>query len=108
MAIEELYADRLAEHYEELAHHFRRARSGRRPSTYLVRSGDRAKDAYANQTALDFYARALEASEQAGAANRFRLDRGTSIIDGARCCACSPGIPTRSPNSSRMLRRGPE
>ena len=32
-AIEELYADRLADHYEELAHHFVTARSGPRPSS---------------------------------------------------------------------------
>jgi predicted ATPase len=30
-AIEELYPERLAEHYEELAHHFTQGRCGRRP-----------------------------------------------------------------------------
>ena len=62
MAIEEIYADRLAEHAEELAHHFQNGGEWQKAFTYLVRSGDRAKAAYANQTALDFYARALEAS----------------------------------------------
>ena len=62
MAIEEIYADRLAEHAEELAHHFQNGGDWQKAFTYLVRSGDRAKAAYANQTALDFYARALEAS----------------------------------------------
>jgi len=61
-AIEEIYADRLAEHAEELAHHFQNGGDWQKAFTYLVRSGDRAKAAYANQTALDFYARALEAS----------------------------------------------
>lgn len=62
LAIEEIYADRLAEHAEELAHHFQNGGDWQKAFAYLVRSGDRAKAAYANQTALDFYARALEAS----------------------------------------------
>lgn len=64
MAIEEIYADRLAEHAEELAHHFQNGGDWSKAFTYLVRSGDRAKAAYANETALDLYARALEASER--------------------------------------------
>jgi class 3 adenylate cyclase/tetratricopeptide (TPR) repeat protein len=61
-AIEELYTDRLADHYEELAHHFSQAEEWGRAFEYLARSGDRARDAYANPTALEFYARALEAA----------------------------------------------
>ena len=37
LAIEELYADRLAEQYEVLAYHFARARNGRRRSTTSAR-----------------------------------------------------------------------
>lgn len=66
-AIEELYADRLADHYEELAHHFLLAEAWAEAFDYLVRSGDKARDAYANETALDFYARALDAGARAGA-----------------------------------------
>jgi tetratricopeptide (TPR) repeat protein len=62
IAIEEIYADRLNEHAEELAHHFENGGDWQKAFTYLVRSGDRAKAAYANQTALDLYARALEVS----------------------------------------------
>jgi tetratricopeptide (TPR) repeat protein len=62
LAIEEIYADRLNEHAEELAHHFENGGDWDKAFTYLVRSGDRAKAAYANQTALDLYARALEVS----------------------------------------------
>ncbi len=61
-AIEELYADRIAERLEELAHHFATGEVWGKAFDYLVRSGDRAKDAYANQAALDFYARALHAA----------------------------------------------
>jgi class 3 adenylate cyclase/tetratricopeptide (TPR) repeat protein len=59
-AIEELYPDRLADHYQELAHHFVIGEDWPKAFEYLVRSGDRAKDAFANQTALDSYAKALE------------------------------------------------
>ncbi len=59
-AIEELYPDRLADHYQELAHHFVIGEDWPKAFEYLVHSGDRAKDAFANQTALDFYAKAIE------------------------------------------------
>jgi class 3 adenylate cyclase/tetratricopeptide (TPR) repeat protein len=59
-AIEELYPDRLADHYQELAHHFVNGEEWSKAFDFLVRSGDRAKDAFANQTALDSYAKALE------------------------------------------------
>jgi predicted ATPase/class 3 adenylate cyclase len=64
LAIEEIYADRLADHAEELAHHFQNGGDWEKAFTYLVRSGDRAKAAYALPSALDFYARALEVGAQ--------------------------------------------
>ena len=63
-AIEELYPDRLADHYQELAHHFVNGEDWPKAFEYLVRSGDRAKDAFANQTALDSYAKALEVASR--------------------------------------------
>ncbi len=63
-AIEELYPDRLADHYQELAHHFVIGEDWPKAFEYLVRSGDRAKDAFANQTALDSYAKALEVASR--------------------------------------------
>jgi tetratricopeptide (TPR) repeat protein len=63
-AIEELYADRLSEHHEELAHHYVNGEQWAKAFDYLVKSGDRAKDAYANQLALDFYARALDVASR--------------------------------------------
>src|SRR5882724_8365042 len=59
-AIEDLYADRLTEHYEELAHHFQHGDEWAKAFEYLARSGNRAKDAYANDTALDFFGRTLD------------------------------------------------
>jgi class 3 adenylate cyclase/tetratricopeptide (TPR) repeat protein len=61
-ALEELYPDRLAEHYEELAHHFSEGEEWAKAFEYLTRSGDRAREAFANTTALDWYARALDAA----------------------------------------------
>jgi tetratricopeptide (TPR) repeat protein len=48
-----------------VAHHFSEGEDWARDFEYLVRSGARARDAYANQTALDFYARALDAAKRA-------------------------------------------
>jgi class 3 adenylate cyclase/tetratricopeptide (TPR) repeat protein len=59
-AIEELYADRLADHYEELAHHFAQGEAWAKAFEYLVRSGDKARDTYANEAAIAHYARAIE------------------------------------------------
>ena len=67
LAIEELYADRLADHYEELAHHFVNGEEWEKAFEYLVRSGDKAKDAYANQVALDFYGKALDVARRVSA-----------------------------------------
>jgi class 3 adenylate cyclase/tetratricopeptide (TPR) repeat protein len=61
-AIEELYPDRVADHYEELAHHFWQGEEWTNALEYLIKSGERAAHTYANQSALDSYARALEAA----------------------------------------------
>ena len=65
-AIEELYPDRLPDHFEELAHHFVNGEEWDKAFEYLVRSADKAKDAYANQAALDFYAKAREVGGRPG------------------------------------------
>jgi class 3 adenylate cyclase/tetratricopeptide (TPR) repeat protein len=62
-AIEELYPDRLAEHYEELAHHFAQAEDWAKVLEYSVRAGDRATHAFANVEAKRHYARAIQAAE---------------------------------------------
>jgi class 3 adenylate cyclase/tetratricopeptide (TPR) repeat protein len=59
-AIEDLFADRLPDHFEELAHHYVHGEHWAKAFTYLVKSANRAKDAYANQLALDSYAQALD------------------------------------------------
>ena len=59
-AIEELYADRLGDHYEELAHHFAQGEAWAKAFEYLVRSGDKARDTYANEAAIANYTRAID------------------------------------------------
>jgi len=64
--IEELYADRLPEQYEALAHHYYEAQDWTKALEYLEQAGDKAAAAYANQDAVAFYARGLEACRQLG------------------------------------------
>ena len=63
-AIEDLYPERLADHAEELAHHFVNGEEWPKAFEYLAQSADKAKYAYANQAALDYYQRALEAAHR--------------------------------------------
>jgi class 3 adenylate cyclase/tetratricopeptide (TPR) repeat protein len=63
-AIEELYPDRLADHYEELAHHFAQGEEWHKAMHYSTLAGDRAVHAFANVEAYKQYARALEAAEK--------------------------------------------
>jgi class 3 adenylate cyclase/tetratricopeptide (TPR) repeat protein len=66
MAIEELYADRLPEYFEVLARHYEEAQVWPKALEYLLKAGDKAAAAYANQQALDYYAQALELCERLG------------------------------------------
>lgn len=65
-AIEELYADRLSEQYEALAHHYYEAQDWEKALDYLAKAGDKAAAAYANRDAVAFYGRGLEACEKLG------------------------------------------
>ena len=59
-AVEDLYADRLAEQYEVLAYHFLKAEDWPRALTYLVKAAEKAAQGFANQEALGLYQQALE------------------------------------------------
>src|SRR5207247_914172 len=50
-AIEELYPDRLADHYAELAHHFVQGEAWQKALDYSVLAGDRAAHAFATTAA---------------------------------------------------------
>jgi class 3 adenylate cyclase/tetratricopeptide (TPR) repeat protein len=59
LAIEELYADRIAEHYEALAHHFERSEEWLRAYDYHVRAARRAGSAFASRSAIEHFEAAL-------------------------------------------------
>ena len=63
-AIEELYPDRLPEHYETIAHHYYEAEDWEKALEYLDRSGDKARDSFANQDALHFYQQAIDVTDR--------------------------------------------
>ena len=64
LAIEELYPDRLAEHFEVLAHHFSLAEDWERALHYLVKAAEKAVTAFGLRQALDLYAEALEVARR--------------------------------------------
>jgi len=55
LAIEELYADRLAEHYELLAYHFERAEAWDKALDCFLKAADKAARAFATRDALVLY-----------------------------------------------------
>jgi tetratricopeptide (TPR) repeat protein len=65
-AVEKSFAHRLPEQYETLAHHFTQAGAWDKALEYRVKAGDRAAQAYANESALAHYAQALAAGERIG------------------------------------------
>ena len=64
-AIEELYADRLEEHYELLAHHYERSGNAEKAVHYLILSGEKSNRHGAVQAGSEFLNKALEISEKA-------------------------------------------
>jgi len=66
LAIEELYADRLAEFYETLAHHFERAEDWERGLEYHERAADKAADAFANRAVIAHCRQALAIADRLG------------------------------------------
>jgi tetratricopeptide (TPR) repeat protein len=67
-AIEELYADRLAEHYEVLAYHFSKAEEWGKALEYLLKAAEKAAKAFANREAIALYDQAQEVAGQLGEA----------------------------------------
>lgn len=59
-AIENLFPGRLEEFYGLLAHHYTQAEDPEKALEYLIKAGDQAKTAYANQEALVYYQQAYD------------------------------------------------
>ncbi|MEK6711598.1 MAG: AAA family ATPase, partial [Nitrospinota bacterium] len=64
LAIEEIYAERLAEQYEVLAHHFSRAEEPAKAVEYLARSAEKAAGSYAHSEAVTALEEALVHAER--------------------------------------------
>jgi len=59
-AIEEAHADNLREYYDALANHFLLGGQKAKAVEYLEKAGDRKKELYLNEEAIDLYQHALE------------------------------------------------
>jgi tetratricopeptide (TPR) repeat protein len=68
LAIEELYADRLAEHYETLALHFGRGEDWERAFDYHTRAAEKALAAFASDTVIFHCREALAVAARDGTA----------------------------------------
>src|SRR5262249_50640887 len=68
LGIEELYADRIPDHYEVLAHHFARAETWDHAVNYFLKAGEKSAKAFALREALSLYTEALEAATSLGEA----------------------------------------
>ncbi|HEY2387803.1 MAG TPA: sigma 54-interacting transcriptional regulator [Candidatus Binatia bacterium] len=66
LAIEELYADRLAEFYETLAHHFSRAGDWERAFAYHTRAAEKAAETFANRSVVGHCREALAIADRLG------------------------------------------
>src|SRR5262249_28214828 len=66
VGMEDLEAERLAEHYEVLAHHFSRAEQWERALDYLLKAAEKAAKAFGLRQALDLYGQALEVAARLG------------------------------------------
>jgi class 3 adenylate cyclase len=117
LAIEELYADRLVEHYETLALHFSRAEEWPRAFDYHARAAEKALGAFASDVAIHHCREALAIAERLGAdapdgrrraleellgaasfyTSRF-VDSGEAY---ARAAALSPDVADRATNLYR-------
>jgi class 3 adenylate cyclase/tetratricopeptide (TPR) repeat protein len=63
-AVEELYEDRLAEQYETVAYHYERGEVWPKALDYMEKAGDKAAASFANEEALDYYAKAIALCER--------------------------------------------
>ncbi|MBN2381867.1 protein kinase [bacterium] len=57
---EETYRDSQDEHFEQLAYHYLQSRNKAKALKYVLLSADRADRIFANETALDYYRKALK------------------------------------------------
>jgi class 3 adenylate cyclase len=84
LAIEELYAERLAEHYETLALHFTRGEDWPRAFDYHARAAEKALAAYASESAATHCREALGIAARLGTdASRARSHQVETMLGAA-------------------------
>jgi class 3 adenylate cyclase/tetratricopeptide (TPR) repeat protein len=66
LAIEELYAQRIPEHYEVLAHHFSRAEAWDKALDYLLKAAEKTVASFGIREALALYEEALAVTRRLG------------------------------------------
>jgi class 3 adenylate cyclase/tetratricopeptide (TPR) repeat protein len=66
LAIEDLYASRLAEHFEVLAHHFLKAEEWSKAFDYLLKAAEKAAKAFTIREAIALYDQALAVARKLG------------------------------------------
>lgn len=62
--IETNHENRLEDHFEVLSRHYQQANNLSKAYDYLVKSGLKAKDAYANQDAVDYFNQAIKLADK--------------------------------------------
>jgi class 3 adenylate cyclase/tetratricopeptide (TPR) repeat protein len=73
--IEELYADRLPEHYELLAHHYGKSGEAEKAIEYLMLAGEKSNQNKAARAAYEFFGQALKVVKSANIALNPEKDR---------------------------------
>jgi tetratricopeptide (TPR) repeat protein len=82
-ALEHLFPDRIEEQLGLLAHHWERAGDAEQATAHLLRAGDQARLAYAQQEAIDYYERArvlLEGIEGDNSRRWLTLEEGLGDV----------------------------
>jgi class 3 adenylate cyclase/tetratricopeptide (TPR) repeat protein len=83
-AIEILFADRLEEHYEIIAHHYVRSGNAYKAIDYLLLAGEKSNRHMAAKTASDFFDKALAIVQDQGIQldrdKEIRLHRGRALV----------------------------
>ena len=83
-AIERLRSESLDTYLAELAYHFYQAGNWERALHYCWRAGERARQLYALQSAIDYFTQALDAAQQLGVEVPASLLRARGLVYEAR------------------------
>lgn len=79
--IEILYQERLEEHFEALAYHYRNSEAREKAIEYLVKAGEKAGKQYANTVALTYYQQALVLDKDKSCYNDILKRRAKVLLD---------------------------